>query len=315
MIRHHSYEGKAGTDGRVDAVSSQLFQIPRSVFSRSMATVLINGQPAKKSSRVKSGDLISVAYDEEIMEGLQAEDINLKIIYEDSSILVIDKAQSMLVHPGAGNYTGTVANALLGLYGDDFSVGDDSIRPGIVHRLDKDTSGVMVIAKTPQAHASLSGQFAEHSNEKYYEAIVKGTFRELSGSIDSNIRRDPNNRKKYAVALNKNDGKEAHTRYSVIAQNEGYAYLRIRILTGRTHQIRVHMASIGHPILGDPVYSKKDSRFPDATLMLNSAKLVLTHPETGVRMTFKSNTPERFQRILEDIGIRDMKQEMREDQH
>ncbi len=304
MIRHHCLEGLAEQNGRVDCAASQLFGIPRSALSYPSAFIRINGASAKKSSRVSVGDSISVEYDEEVLEGLEAESIPLNKVYEDSDILVIDKEQDMLVHPGAGNYNGTVANALLGLYGEEFSTGNDSLRPGIVHRLDKDTSGIMVIAKTKHAHESLSRQFAEHTNEKYYEAIVKGNFRGRTGQIDTSIRRDPKDRKRYAAVPDGTaGGKEAHTRYEVIAQCEGYSFLRIRILTGRTHQIRVHMASIKHPVVGDPIYSGRDKRFPDATLMLNSAELTITHPGTGERMTFRSETPVRFMEFMDAIGL------------
>ena len=309
MTRHHEYDGEADRSGRVDSIASALFGIPRTVFSYPSIIIRINDSVAKKSSKVAAGDHIEIRYDEEVLEGLESESIPLNIIYEDSSILVIDKDQNMPVHPGAGNFTGTVANALLGLYGDDFCVGDDSIRPGIVHRLDKDTSGILIIAKTQHAHRSLSEQFAMHTNEKYYEAIVKGQFMSSTGRIESRIKRDPKDRKKYTVTDNKSEGKSALTEYNVISQANGYSFLRIRIYTGRTHQIRVHMASIGHPVLGDPIYSKKDAGFPDATLMLNSASLTITHPESGERMTFSSPVPERFIRIMEKTGLKDKKQE------
>ena len=311
MIRHHEFDGAADRIGRVDAIASALFGIPRTVFSYPSIKIRINDSAAKKSSKVNTGDYIDIEYDEEVLEGLEAESIPLNIVYEDSSILIIDKDQDMAVHPGAGNYTGTVANALLGLYGDDFNVGDDSIRPGIVHRLDKDTSGILIIAKTQHAHKSLSEQFAMHTNEKYYDAIVKGQFLSSSGRIDSRIKRDPKDRKKYTVTENKSEGKSALTEFRVISQSNGYAFLRIRIYTGRTHQIRVHMASIGHPVLGDPIYSKKDRFFPDATLMLTSASLTITHPESGERMTFSSPVPERFLKVMKETGLKDKKPEKR----
>lgn len=303
MIKHQAFQGVAEREGRADAVASSLFSLSRSVFSKSSLVLRINGKSSKKSAKVHIGDKIELEYDEEVFEGLEAEDIELNILYEDDDMLVIDKAQGMCVHPGAGSYSGTVANALLSMYGDDFSVGDDDTRPGIVHRLDKDTSGVMVIAKNANALKNLSQQFAEHSNEKYYSAIVKGEFAIPSGEIDKNITRDRIDRKKFTVTDNKREGKNALTRYRVVESKNGYSLLSIRILTGRTHQIRVHLASIGHPVLGDPIYSKRDSRFPDATLMLNSAKLTISHPTSGERMTFKSSLPERFIAVLDSLGI------------
>lgn len=303
MIRHHSYSFLSESDGRLDAVSSSELSISRSVFSKESVTLKVNGKDAKKSAKIKSGDKVDIEYDEEVFEGLEAENIELDILYEDDDILVIDKAQGMSVHPGSGCYSGTVANALLSMYGDDFSVGDDDIRPGIVHRLDKDTSGVMVIAKNDNALKRLSMEFQEHTNEKYYIAIVKGEFSMPSGEIDKRIKRDPSNRKKFTVTDNKSEGKDALTKYRVLSSKNGYSLLKIRIFTGRTHQIRVHLSSIAHPVLGDPIYSKKDSRFPDATLMLNSARLTITHPVTGNRMSFSSKLPERFKRIMEALEM------------
>jgi 23S rRNA pseudouridine1911/1915/1917 synthase len=252
---------------------------------------------------VNEGDRVELSYDEEIFEGLESEDIPLDIIYEDDDILVINKAQGMTVHPGAGCPNGTLANALLGLYGDDFSTSDDSTRPGIVHRLDRDTSGVMVIAKTREAHQNLSEQFSSHTNEKYYTAIAKGFFPRTAGTIDSRITRDKNNRKKFTVTEKKSEGKDALTKYRVISQNMDYALLRVRIYTGRTHQIRVHLLSIGHPVLGDSVYSRRDGEYPDATLMLHASRIVFNHPRTGERMVFRSPLPERFLDIMKKEGL------------
>ena len=237
------------------------------------------------------------------MEGLEKEAIPLSVLYEDDDILVIDKAQGMSVHPGAGNWSGTVANALLGLYGEDFETGDDSMRPGIVHRLDKDTSGVMVIAKTKEAHLSLTTQFSNHSNEKYYLALSKGFFAQSEGYIDKRIVRDRNNRKKFTVTDRKSEGKDALTKYRVLGQGKHCALLRLRIYTGRTHQIRVHLSSIGHSVLGDPIYSRPDKEYGDATLMLHAERLVIDHPITGERMVFRSNMPQRFLPIMEKEGI------------
>lgn len=303
MIKHHSYSFLSDADGRLDAVASSHLSISRSVFSKESIALKVNGKDAKKSSKLKSGDIVDIEYDEDVFEGLEAEDLKLDILYEDDDILVIDKAQGMSVHPGSGCYSGTVANALLSMYGDDFSVGDDDIRPGIVHRLDKDTSGVMVIAKNEYALRDLSLQFSEHSNEKYYLAIVKGEFSIPTGEIDKRIKRDPINRKKFTVTDNKSEGRSALTKYRVLDSKDGYSLLRVRIFTGRTHQIRVHLSSIGHPVLGDPIYAKKDSRFSDATLMLNSAKLTIRHPVTLQKMSFSSKLPERFKRVMDSLGM------------
>ena len=303
MIKRREYSYICEKEGRVDAVVSEGLGVSRSIFSNPSLELLINGKKAKKSAKIKAGDKIDIAYDEEVLEGLEKEDIALDIIYEDDDILVIDKQQGMAVHPGAGNYSGTVANALLGLYGEDFETGDDELRPGIVHRLDKDTSGVMVIAKNQKAHLVLSQMFSEHSNEKYYIAICKGFFPETEGTIDSRIVRDRKNRKKFTTTKNKSEGRDALTKYKVVSQNGEYALLKIRIYTGRTHQIRVHLSSIGHPIVGDPIYGRKDSNLPDATLMLHSSRLAIKHPSTGETAVFRSKMPKRFEKALDVLGL------------
>ena len=257
----------------------------------------------KKSRKLKIGERVSITYKEEILEGLEKEEIPLSILYEDDDILVINKEQGMTVHPGAGVYSGTLANALLGLYGEDFETCGDSLRPGIVHRLDKDTSGVMVIAKTKEAHLSLSEQFSEHTNEKYYLALAKGFFTNREGICDKRIVRDRNNRKKYTVTNNKSEGKDALTKWRVLSQGRNYALLSIRIFTGRTHQIRVHLSSISHPILGDPIYSRKDENYPDASLMLHAYRLVFNHPVTKEKMVFRAPLADRFFPIFEKEGI------------
>ena len=303
MKKRREYSFVSAEKGRVDKVAASSLSIPRTVFSLDTLEILINGKKGKKSSTVNEGDRVELSYDEEIFEGLESEDIPLDIIYEDDDILVINKAQGMTVHPGAGCPNGTLANALLGLYGDDFSTSDDSTRPGIVHRLDRDTSGVMVIAKTREAHQNLSEQFSSHTNEKYYTAIAKGFFPRTAGTIDSRITRDKNNRKKFTVTEKKSEGKDALTKYRVISQNMDYALLRVRIYTGRTHQIRVHLLSIGHPVLGDSVYSRRDGEYPDATLMLHASRIVFNHPRTGERMVFRSPLPERFLDIMKKEGL------------
>ncbi len=303
MIKKREYSFVSELEGRVDSVASQVLGISRSVFSNSTLVVAINSKIGKKSAKIKCGDTIELSYEEEILDGLEAENIPLNIIYEDDDILVIDKVQGMAVHPGAGNFTGTVANALLGLYGEDFETGDDDLRPGIVHRLDKDTSGVMVIAKNQKAHLSLAKLFSEHTNEKYYIAICKGTFSCLNGIIEARIVRDRKDRKKFTTTKNKSEGRDALTKYSVISQNNGYALLKIRIYTGRTHQIRVHMASIGHPVMGDPIYGKKDSKFPNATLMLHSLRLAITLPTTGETVVFRAKLPERMEDMIDRLNL------------
>lgn len=307
MKKSHEYSFVASLPGRVDKTASDALNIPRSVFSLDDVEITINNVKGKKSSKVKEGDSVRITYSEEVFSELEAEDIPLSVIYEDDDILVINKEQGLVVHPGSGNYSGTLVNALLSRYGEDFSTledGDD-LRPGIVHRLDKDTSGVMVIAKTRDAHTALSREFSEHTNEKYYIAVAKGFFPSGEGYIDKRIVRDRENRKKYTVTDNKSEGKDALTKYRVISQNGSYAFLRLRLYTGRTHQIRVHLSSIGHPVLGDPIYSREDKKYKDATLMLHAERIVITHPVTGKRMVFRAEMPSRFVDILEKEGLKE----------
>lgn len=303
MIKKHDYSFFSTSFGRVDLIASKALDIPRTVFANPTLMCTVNGKKAKKSQKLKECDEVHISYEEEILEGLEAENLELDVIYEDEEILVINKAQGMAVHPGAGNFTGTVANALLGLYGEDFETGDDDLRPGIVHRLDKDTSGVMVIAKTQNAHQKLSKMFSEHENKKYYLAIVKGSFDFDSGVIDSRIVRDKNNRKKYTTTSNKGEGRDALTKYRVLSQSNGYSLVLVRIFTGRTHQIRVHMTSIGHPIMGDPIYGRKDPLYPEATLMLHSFKLSIVHPGTGKTETFRASIPTHFTSAMESLEL------------
>lgn len=303
MVKDKEYSFVAEEEGRVDVVSVNALSIARSVFSNPTVKISVDGKECKKSRKLKIGERVSITYKEEILEGLEKEEIPLSILYEDDDILVINKEQGMTVHPGAGVYSGTLANALLGLYGEDFETCGDSLRPGIVHRLDKDTSGVMVIAKTKEAHLSLSEQFSEHTNEKYYLALAKGFFTNREGICDKRIVRDRNNRKKYTVTNNKSEGKDALTKWRVLSQGRNYALLSIRIFTGRTHQIRVHLSSISHPILGDPIYSRKDENYPDASLMLHAYRLVFNHPVTKEKMIFRAPLADRFFPIFEKEGI------------
>ena len=302
MIRKHSESFIAESSGRVDKVASESGMVPRPAFSHPSAVIIVNGRKAKKSQKVEVGDEVKVEWDEEVFEGLEAEDIPLSVLYEDDDILVIDKAQGMVVHPGAGVYSGTLANALLSRYGSDFSTSDDESRPGIVHRLDKDTSGVMVIARSIESHHALQEEFASHEAIKHYAAIAKGFFPERRMVIDAPLERDPRDRKRYMVTR-EGRGKSAVTELSVIASDHRYSLLDVRIYTGRTHQIRVHLSSIGHPVLGDPIYSSRDKAFPDATLMLHSASLSIRHPRTGVEMTFRAPLPERFIRTLGALSL------------
>ncbi len=304
MKKEHKYAFISKEEGRVDSVATQTLNIPRSSFSNETMKIIVNGKSVKKSYKLNVEDKVEIEYTEEVLSGLEAEDIPLSIIYEDDDILVLDKEQGMIVHPGSGNNSGTIVNALLSRFGEDFSTSDDDTRPGIVHRLDKDTSGVMIIAKNRDAQKELSEQFSEHTNEKYYTAIAKGFFIEKEGLIDKRITRDKKDRKKFTVTNNKSEGKDALTRYRVLSQNDNYALLKLRIYTGRTHQIRVHLLSSGHPVLGDPIYSRKDKKYEGATLMLHASKIVINHPRTKEKMIFYSPLPPRFLSIIEEENLK-----------
>ena len=297
MIRHRSEEGIIASSGRLDAAASASLGIPRSVFSLPSAVIRLNGVVARKSAKAREGDRVSVEYDEEVFEGIEAEDLPLDVLFEDSSLLVINKAQGMAVHPGAGLVSGTVANALVSRYGADFP-SSDTERPGIVHRLDKDTSGVMVIAKTLEALEALQKQFSSHTTEKHYSAIVKGVMPFMHGMIDFPIERDPKDRRRFRAASDQERGKSALTEYTVLRILNGYSLLDVRIHTGRTHQIRVHMKASGHPILGDPIYGVHDPRYPEATLMLHASSLSFDHPLSGERLHFSAPLPSRFDDVL-----------------
>jgi len=310
---------------RLDAYLAQQ-GLRRAILSEPGTTILLNGNPAKKAKPIKNGDTITVTYIEEIFDGLTEQDIPLRVLYEDEELLVINKEEGMVVHPALGNHDSTVVNALLGRYGMDFSkifvervskaqdeivvekgkkpenteveeegetegISLDSplIRPGIVHRLDKDTSGTLVIARTLASYRSLSAQFKAHTTTKTYIALAKGNFSRDEGSIQTNIKRDTRNRKRF-VSCSGEEGRTALTHYKVLRQFPSYALVRINIHTGRTHQIRVHLTSLNHPVIGDVIYGKEDG----TSLMLHALELGFDHPTTGERLTFRSPLPPRF---------------------
>ena len=326
---------------RVDAfLASRITELSRSALTGDECSILINGKKAKKSDKVSIGDSVELSYAADVFEKVEPEDIPLDILYEDSDMLVINKAQGMVVHPGAGNTHGTVVNALAFRYGQSFidEMADecDVSRPGIVHRLDKDTSGVMVIALNARAHASLSDQFQNREIEKYYYAFCDGIFQNHEDDIECMIARDRNDRKlftavreqreyiiqgglsakrtaeienevyndpKYRIggSLDRIQGKYSKSHYEVVRQLPQAALVKVRIFTGRTHQIRVHMKYIGHPVIGDVMYNNRLSRFPGQPLMLHSAILEIAHPATGEMMHFEAPLPDRFRELEEKL--------------
>ncbi len=296
-------------DLRLDRyVSEYLKLLNRSQVKSRKLSAEINGKPVKVSKIVSAGDVINLEWNEAVETDLVPEDLPLTIIYEDESVVVIDKAQGMVVHPGAGNFSGTLANAL---YFRRLQQGRDDgkspgqglrqdLRPGIVHRLDKDTSGVMIAAYDDETLAYLSHQFKQRKTKKTYAALIKGTLPQTKGKIETYITRDTRDRKKFAVHESK--GKFALTYYKVVKEWKGYSLVLLRPKTGRTHQLRVHLKHLGHPILGDPLYGGNDSKFPDATLMLHAKRLSIALPPGGTWTEFSSPLPPRFFKLMKKLS-------------
>ena len=278
---------------RIDKYISDYRKImSRSQLKQRNAVFFADGKEVKYSHRISLNEIIKIDYSDSVDMDIIPEKINLEILYEDENVIVINKEQGMVVHPADGNYSGTLVNGLL-FYLKNHKINFESepVRPGIVHRLDKETSGVIIAAKNVETHEFLSKQFRNRTTEKKYIAIVKGIINEKRGRIETDIARDSINRKKFTAC--KSGGKHAVTDYSVLKEFDNYSVCIIKIKTGRTHQIRVHMSHIGHPVLGDPVYSRKDSKYPDASLMLHAFMLELEIPGKG-RMEFTAPLPERI---------------------
>lgn len=262
--------------------------------------VLVNREPIDKKYKIKIGDEITVKVPEPVPYRAKAEDIPLDILYEDEYLLVVNKPKKMVVHPAAGNYEGTLVNALLFHCGDSLSGINGVLRPGIVHRIDKDTSGLLIVAKNDYAHASLALQIKEHSFTREYQAVVYGNIKEESGVVNAPIGRNPADRKKMCVTSK--NSKNAVTHYSVIARYKGYTHIKCVLETGRTHQIRVHMAYIGHPVSGDRVYGVKNEKVNFEGQCLHAGKIGFVHPKSGEYMEFTSPLPEYFSNYLEKLG-------------
>lgn len=262
--------------------------------------VEINGEPVTlKKHKVKTGDAVKVTVPEPVHLNVVPEDIPLDIVFEDADVLVVNKPKGMVVHPAAGNYTGTLVNAIL-YHCKSLSSINGVIRPGIVHRIDKDTSGLLMIAKNDTAHRSLAEQLSAHSITRAYRAVVYHNFQEDTGTVNAPIGRDPKNRLKMAVT--QMNSKEAVTHYKVIQRFGSFTYIECRLETGRTHQIRVHMAHINHPLLGDAVYGPKKKVMGVETQMLHAKVLGFNHPRTGEYMEFDSPLPAEFTAILKKLG-------------
>lgn len=261
--------------------------------------ITVNGEIVKAGFSLRAGDIVDVEVPEPISTDIVPEDIPLDIVYEDSDLLVINKPQGMVVHPASGCYTGTLVNALL-YHIKDLSGINGELRPGIVHRLDKDTAGLLLVAKNDFAHVSLAEQIKEKSCKRIYKAIVLGHLKEKECQITTYLNRGTNERKKiFVVPMGK--GKLAITNYKVLEEFKGYSLVEYELKTGRTHQIRVHSAFIGHPILGDKVYGKPDERWGLVGQALCACKISFTHPRTGQDMTFEVPLPDWFNKVLDGL--------------
>lgn len=280
-----------------DVVVRECGNSNRSHLKTVVTGILVNGNSAKFSTKIRGGDTILVEWEENIPQDIAPQDIPLDIVYEDDNVTVVNKAQGMVTHPAAGNWDGTLVNALLFHWGCS-PVKFSAHRPGIVHRLDKDTSGLIITAKNPLAEKWLQRQFQERLVKKEYIAIVCGRPPERTGSIKTQIVRDPKNRKRFKAVTDTDGGKFAHTVYRCVASYGAFSLVRLRLKTGRTHQIRVHMKYIGCPILGDPIYGNKSMLFPDATLMLHSRLLGIRLPDSNQLKEFKADVPVRFKAVL-----------------
>lgn len=258
--------------------------------------VLVNGEPKKSSYRLEDGDEVTADLPELKSPDIEPENIPLDILYEDDSILMVNKPKGMVVHPSAGHYTGTLVNAVLWHCQGQLSGINGVSRPGIVHRIDKDTTGVLVVCKNDAAHNAVAAQLKEHSITRKYRAIVHGVIKEDEGTVDEPIGRHPTERKKMASGVK--NGKRAVTHYRVLERFQGYTYVECQLETGRTHQIRVHMASIHHPLLGDTVYGPaKDSHHLEGQT-LHAMVLGLIHPVTGEYLEVEAPLPEYFENLL-----------------
>ena len=274
-------------------------------LSRTMAqklveegNILVNGKSKKISYKVQKGDEIELTIPEAKEIGIKPENIDVEVIYEDKDIIVVNKPKGLVVHPANGNPDGTLVNAIMAMCKGSLSGIGGEIRPGIVHRLDKDTSGLLIIAKNDQAHINMSKQIKDRQVKKIYIALVKGRTKEEEATINMPIGRSTKDRKKMAV---RKDGKEAITHFKVLRRYNNYTLLEVKIDTGRTHQIRVHMAEIGHPVVGDMVYSNGKNEFGIQGQMLHAKSLEFRHPITGKQMHLEAELPDYFKEVLEKL--------------
>ena len=262
--------------------------------------VTVNEKQVDKKYRLSAGDVVILQIPDPVPYEAKAENIPLDIVYEDDYLLVVNKPKGMVVHPAAGNYDGTLVNALLYHCGESLSGINGVLRPGIVHRIDKDTSGLLIVAKNDFAHAHLAKQIKDHSFTREYEAVVFGNLKNDEGTVDAPIGRKPNDRKKMCVTAK--NSKNAVTHYSVIRRYKGYTHIKCILETGRTHQIRVHMAYLGHPVSGDAVYGVKNEKVPFTGQCLHARKIGFVHPKTEEYLEFTSQLPDYFNDFLTKLN-------------
>lgn len=262
-------------------------------------SVQMNEKPVKASTKTAVGAVIALTIPEPEEPEILPENIPLDILYEDSDVILINKPKDMVVHPAAGHYTGTLVNALMYHCKGDLSGINGVLRPGIVHRIDKDTTGVLIVCKNDRAHNALAEQLKEHSITRKYRAIVCGNLKEDEGTVDAPLGRHPQDRKKMAIV--RSGGKRAVTHYRVLERFGNDTYIECQLETGRTHQIRVHMASLGHPLLGDEIYGRAKSPFKLEGQTLHAMVLGFIHPTTGEYMEFEAPLPEYFEKLLEKL--------------
>lgn len=284
---------------RVDKYISNTLGYSRAFTEQLLADgkVMVNKTVAKKNVKLNIGDKITIEAFEPVEVDIKGSPIDLDIIYEDDDVIVINKQRGLVVHPAAGNYDNTLVNGLM-YYNKNLSTINGELRPGIVHRIDKDTSGVIVVAKNDKAHNALASQFKDHTITRKYIALVVGNISEATGEIDLPIARDPKSRTKMAVVKT---GKNAKTHYRVLENFEDFTLVECRLETGRTHQIRVHMQYIKHPLVGDPLYGSNSAMFKKTGQYLHAGVLGFKHPTTGEYMEFHSELPEYLQEALEQL--------------
>lgn len=288
-----------GESRRLDMYVAENSEITRSRAAILIAqgNILVNGKKATKNTKLKCKDRVEIFLPDAEVYEVEPENIPLDIVYEDSSVLVVNKPKNMVVHPAAGNYSGTLVNAILYHCKGSLSGINGVMRPGIVHRIDKNTSGLLVVAKNDSAHNFLAEQIKEHSLTREYEAVVYGNLKNDSGTVDAPIGRHPVKRKQMAVV---EGGRNAVTHYSVLERMNGFTHVKLRLETGRTHQIRVHMAYIGHPVAGDDVYGPHKVITKLGGQCLHARKIGFIHPETHEYMEFTSDLPKYFTDFLKD---------------